>query len=127
MMAFVQGPIKLDASEVEKAQTQLPISNTAALLTIYRTQDNDHNSQIVACDGEPLAQLGTRQYKTLEIAPGAHSCRVAGKKPLAITMLRGDEYFLRVRRTFGGGWELKLVTSGEGEDEIANAELLAPQ
>jgi hypothetical protein len=126
LTAYVQGPVSLDRSAVDQAQAQLPVSASTATLTIYRTQDNHQSAAWVACDGSPLARIGERQYAVVELAPGAHSFQIAGGKPLAVTTAPGEEYFLLVRpRTFGD-WELKPVSTGEGEDSIAGAEMVTP-
>jgi hypothetical protein len=126
LTAFVQGAVSLDRSAVDEAQAQLPLSPSTATLTIYRTQDGHHSSAPVLCDGSPLAQLGERQYAVVQLAPGAHSFQIAGGKPFAVTAAFGEEYFLLLRpRTFGD-WELKPVSTSEGEDSIAGAEMVTP-
>lgn len=127
MTAFVRGPMPLDRAQIERAQSRLPANGLLALLTMYRTKDRDDQQLAVSCDGQRVAEIGERQYATLELAPGEHRCQVEQEKPLVITAVAGEEYYGRLRRGAFAGWELKLVPATEGEEAISTGELVIPK
>ena len=125
---FVHGAVDLVPAEIKDAQTLLPIPNANALFTIYRTKGHGKDPTIVSCDDKELAPLGPRQYTSLELNPGKHICRISAGKPLEIPAQAGQEYFLEVHhKNLTGEWELQLVPSSEGEDQIARSESIGKE
>jgi hypothetical protein len=125
ILAFVHGTVVLDLSALKDAQILLPISNEIATLTVYRTKGQDDKQPLVFCDGNEIGPIGARHYMIIELTPGKHACRVERQEPLEITAHPGEEYFLRLRSgAMTGGWKLQLVDTAEGEDGIANLELV---
>jgi hypothetical protein len=65
--------------------------------------------------------VGDRQYTTLEIAPGKHVCHADGRPALEFTVEAGEECFLSLQyRAISSLWELKAVTTAEGEDSVSS-------
>src|SRR5258708_3966707 len=123
MFGFVHGVVSIDPAELKDAQALLPIPNPTAMLTIFRAKGHRELRPGIACDDKEVAPVGERQYTTLELAPGKHACHTEGQALVEFTADAGEEYFLRVQRgTFASAWELKLVTTAEGEDGVSNLE-----
>ena len=124
LQAFVHGATALDATEIQQAQALLPASNLNATLTIYRKKGQNNSRPTLFCDDKEIAPVGARQYTILALTPGNHTCHVAGQRPLELKANAGEEYFLYLEhRQFADAWQVKLVTSAEGEDAVANLEL----
>lgn len=124
ILGFVHGAANVDPAELKDAQALLPIPNPTAMLTIFRAKGHREVQPRISCDDKEVAPMGERQYTTLELAPGKHACHADGQPPVEFTAEAGDECFLRVHyRIFASAWELKLVTTAEGEDSTANLEL----
>ena len=123
LQAFVHGATALDSSELKQAQALLPASNLNATLTIYRKKGQKDSRPRLFCDDKEIASLGAQQYTTLDLTPGNHSCYVEGQHSIELVASAGEEYFLHLRhRAFVGAWQVKIVTSAEGEDAVANLE-----
>ena len=124
IQGFVQGATARDRAEVADAQALLPNSNETATVTFYRTKGQEESRPRLICDGKEIDKIGARQYATLELTPGEHTCLAEHEQPLKIAAHAGEEYFLHLRpRSATGGWELKPVDTAQGEDEIAHLEL----
>jgi hypothetical protein len=125
IQGFVQGATTRDRAEVIDAQALLPNSNEIATLTVYRTKDQDDSRPRLICDDKEIDKIGARQYATLELTPGKHTCHSEHDSTLEIVAHAGEDYFLHLRpRSVFAGWELKPVDTAQGEDEIANLELV---
>lgn len=125
--AFVQGATDLDAAELQEAQTRLPLRNPTVMLTVFRTNDHNHESASVSCDGKPMPAITSRQYTILELQPGPHSCTVESGNHVELMTESGEEYFLRLRpRMLSVGWELDRASQGEGEDGMAQGRMVTP-
>jgi hypothetical protein len=126
MSAFVDGDARFEHNDLDQAQTEMPLPNMNATLYIFRIKDKQGTSPPVACDDIESGSLAQRQMTGLDLTPGKHSCHV-GPSPVAqLTMDGGNEYYLWLRRTGENKWELKQVSTEEGEDRSADAELLPP-
>jgi hypothetical protein len=124
LQAFVHGASALDATELKQAQALLPAPNLNATLTIYRKKGQRDSHPQLLCDDKKIASLDERQYAVLNLASGAHTCHVVGHRAFELNANAGEEYFLQLQhREFADVWELKLVTTAEGEDAIADLEL----
>jgi hypothetical protein len=122
IQGFVDGAANRDRVEVKDAQALLPFSNEVATLTIYRTKGDDSHPR-VACDEKEIGQIGAQQFAVLELTPGKHACQAEHQPAKEISVLGGDEYFLLLRASgMSGGWELKTMDIGEGEDSVAGLE-----
>jgi len=120
---FVEGNATLESKEVELAQQDLPGRNSDALLTIYRMKGSKDEHPGILCDGKPTAEIGPRQFLTLELAAGSHSCRVDKTTPVQLTLEAGEVRYLHLKsQPISGKWELQTVTAGEGEDSVAKAQ-----
>jgi hypothetical protein len=126
MIAFVQGPVKLDQSEVEKMQSQFPPPDSRPLLTFYREKDRSTELASLSCDGKTVAQLARRQFVLLELDQGTHTCTVGDNGSLEVKAQPAEEYYIRIGpRLLSQGWDIKLVANGEGEDGMATAEMIS--
>jgi hypothetical protein len=128
--AFVYGDATLDDAQISAALEHRPIPNETGLIMIYRTKEQKDARPQVSCDARTIGQVGSRQFMTLEMDPGEHSCRADLGRPLNFPVLGGrDYYFFLHYGTFAGGWELSAVDNGEGEDGVGAAEPIniAPQ
>ncbi len=125
IQGFVQGATVCDRAEAIDAQALLPNSNEIATLTVYRTKGQDESRPRLICDGKEVEKIGAHQYAILELTPGRHTCQAEHDPTIEIAAHAGEEYFLHLRpRSIPGGWELKPVDTAQGEDEIANLELI---
>jgi hypothetical protein len=125
--AFVQGAAGLDAAEVREEQTRLPLRNRTVMLVVFRTNDHNHESASVSCDGKSIPAIPTRQYTILELQPGSHSCTVEPGNHVELMTESGEEYFLHLRpRMLSADWELDRVSQGEGEDGMSQGRMLTP-
>jgi hypothetical protein len=123
IFAFVQGPVTLDYSEVKDAQALLPLPSPAAMLMIFRMKGHSKDRPVLTCDGGAVVPIGEKQYATLQVVPGKHTCRVGDRQPVELMADAGEEYFFHLQRgTMADSWDLKPVTTSEGEDSIANLE-----
>jgi len=126
MMGYVHGAVAVDAAELQKAQTELPVANPTATVTIFRTKGHRETPIRIQCDGNDLGQIGARQYVTTELAPGKHSCQAQPDARVQLETEAGGEYFVYLHsRGWSGSWELKPVSTAEGEDGTAGSELAA--
>src|SRR5205807_1406546 len=89
VISFVQGPVKLDQSDVERMQPQFTPPDSRPLLTIYRQKDRNTELVALSCDGKEVAQLSRRQYVILELTPGIHSCGIETQTPVQLTAKPG--------------------------------------
>jgi hypothetical protein len=123
IFAFVHGEVGLDSAELQQTQALLPIRNTKAMLMIYRMKGHKTDNSELSCDDKTVGPVAEKQYVTLELKPGKHACRAGNTQPVEITAEAGEEYFLHLqRRTLADTWELKPVTTAEGEDSIVDLE-----
>jgi hypothetical protein len=126
IFGFVHGAINIDPAglaELKDAQALLPIPNPTVELTIFRGKGHHELQLRVSCDDKEIAPVGERQYTTLEIAPGKHACHADGRPAVEFTAEAGEGYFLSLQyRTFSSIWELKAVTTAEGEDSVSSLE-----
>jgi hypothetical protein len=127
--AFVNGSIDFDPEAIKLAQEEAPIPNPTAALTFYRrTRGHDDDRPVLSCDHKEVAAVGSRQFATVEIAPGKHECSLRSGKPVEISAEAGQQYFLQVRYSaWASGWELQQVKASEGEDEVADLEEITKQ
>ena len=132
---FVDGPVKLDRADVAEAQSKLPVPNETATLSVYRTIDDrpkcgkkekpdatgsGEGEPAIYCDGRKLGSLAVHEYLTLELAPGKHTCRADDSAPVDISVVAGEEYFLRVgQENKTRGWQIQAVDPLEAEDSLA--------
>jgi hypothetical protein len=120
--SFVNGNFSLDAAAVDDAQTQLPAANENALVMIYRTKGQKEIQPRISCDAKEVGPLGMREFVSLELPPGEHSCGVNTEDPFAFTAEGGKEYYLYLQyATLSGKWKLSLVDRLEGEDGVEQA------
>ena len=126
ILGFVHGAINIDPAgleELKDAQALLPIPNPTAMLTIFRGKGHHKFQPQISCDDRELVPVGERQYTTLEIAPGKHACHADGRPAVEFSAEADEEYFLSLQyRTFSSIWELKAVTTAEGEDSVSSLE-----
>jgi hypothetical protein len=123
LQAYVHGATARDLPEVKDAQALLPASIDIATLTVYRMKSRDDSHPDVTCDGSEVGRVGTGEYAVADLTPGKHTCRTENHAPLEITAQTGEDYFVQLRPSTLGGWELKLMDAGEGEDSVVD---LAP-
>lgn len=127
MTAYVHGDIALDPSRLAEAQARLPLPNTTGLITIYRTKGQKDQKADIHCDGKKLVQLGSRQFFQLEVTPGDHAFSVNQGDPIQLPVSAGREYYLYLRwHAVAGTWKLETVSTPEGEDGIADGEMVPP-
>jgi len=121
--AYVHGSQVLDSAKIEDAQARVSFTQfeTTADATIYRTKGHGGTRLRVLCDGKLAGQIGELQYLHLDLAPGEHSFQIENQPALLIKIQIGQEYYFHLQPHLGD-WELKQVTTGEGEDSIANAD-----
>lgn len=123
LLGFVQGAVNINPAELKDAQALLPIPNPTAVLTIFRAKGHREILAQISCDDKEVAAVGEREFVSLELSPGKHSCHADGQPPVEFTVEAGEEYFLRAQyRTFGSAWELKMLTAAEGEDSVSSLE-----
>jgi hypothetical protein len=126
ILAFVDGDAPIDSYELEQAQALLPIRNTTSLLMIYRMKGHGTEQPSLSCDGKELGAIAEKRYTTLELQSGKHVCNVQGKLPTDLTTEAGEEYFLELQHhRLTNTWELKPMTTAEGEDSISGLEEMA--
>jgi hypothetical protein len=126
IVGFVHGSIPLEAARLGEAEARLPLPNTTGLVTIYRLKGQREQQLEVSCDGKVLAQLGSRQFIELELPPGDHLFSVAGNESLQLTVSPGKEYYLWLRwHAISGVWKIVSVLTPEGEDGIADGEMVS--
>ncbi len=126
IFGFVHGAINIDPeglAELKDAQALLPIPNPTAMLTIFRGKGHHDLQPRISCDDKEIAPVGERQYTSLEIAPGKHACHADDRPALEFTVEAGEECFLSLQyRAISSLWELKAVTTAEGEDSVSSLE-----
>jgi len=128
IVGFVHGSIPLDAARLGEAEARLPLPNTTGLVTIYRLKGQKDQQLEVSCDGKVLAQLGPRQFFELELPPGDHIFSAAGNESFQLTVSQGKEYYLWLRwHAISGVWKIVSVITPEGEDGIADGEMVTKQ
>jgi hypothetical protein len=121
--SFVNGNHYLDSAAVAEAQAQLPLLNENALVMIYRTKGQKEVEPEVSCDNHAIGHLGTRQFASLELLPGEHSCKVNSEDPLTFTAQGGNEHYIYLQYSgLSGKWKLALVDRQEGEDGVSQAD-----
>jgi hypothetical protein len=121
--AYVHGAHALDSTKVEEAQDRVSFTQfeTTADATIYRTKGHGGDRVRILVDGKLAGQIGEKQYLHLDLAPGEHSFQIESQAAQVIKVQMGREYYFHLRPR-AGSWELKTVTTGEGEDSIADAD-----
>jgi len=112
-----------DLGEVKDAQAAVSSSTDIATLTVYRMKGRVDDRPDVSCDGADVGHIGAGQYAVADLAPGTHSCRAENQEKLEITAHEGEDYFVQLKPSGIGGWSLKMVDAGEGEDSVID---LAP-
>lgn len=126
MTGFVHGNISLDPAQLADAEARLPLPNTTGLLTIYRTKGQKDRKPDVYCDNKQLASLGPQQFFEAELTAGAHEVSVERSAPIHLEVSAGKEYYLYLRwHELTGAWKLESVTSPEGEDGVAEGEMIS--
>lgn len=127
MHAFLDGDVTIGLAELEQAQAGLPTPNLTATLYVFRTKERGGLSPPVFCDQNEVGPLGSRQSAIVDLEPGKHSCHAGMSRPIELTVEGGNDYFLRLRSGMSNNWELKPVSTAEGEDRTADSELLPPR
>jgi hypothetical protein len=123
MTAFVDETVLLDTAAVDAAQELLPTPNENALVMIYRLKGKKDQQAQITCDSKDAGELGAKQFLTLELAPGKHTCQADSKFPFEISVSGGQEYYLAVKADrLDGRWHLTLVSNAEGEDGVGAGE-----
>jgi len=123
--AFLGQDSTLDAAEILEAQQNLPVPNENGVVMIYRTKGRNNDLPAVSCDTKTLAKIGSKQFVTLEMAPGEHSCQVEQSKALGFSVSGGHEYYLFLHyEMLTGNWGISAVDTEEGEDGVGAAEAL---
>lgn len=125
--AFTHGATDLRTEELREAQAHLPLKNPIAMVTIYRTADNQDDAAEIYCDDKLRAKISAHQYAVLELEPGPHSCFAEPQKPVELVTNAGEEYFISLQSQKHSFWELNLVSVGEGEDGIARSQMVEPE
>jgi len=121
LLGFVQGAVNVDPAELKDAQALLPIPNPTGVLTIFRAKGHRELRPQISCDDKEVAAVGEREFVTLELSPGKHSCHADGQPAVEFTVEAGEDYFLRAQyRMFGSALELKMLTAAEGEDSVSS-------
>lgn len=126
MLAFVDGDVSFESNDLDQAQNGLPTPNLNATLYIFRAKDKQGASPTVACDNTEVGSLTQRQMAVLDLPPGKHSCVVGSSAAAQLAVDGGNEYYLWLRRSGGDKWELKQISTEEGEDRSADAEMIPP-
>ena len=125
MMAYVHGDSALDSARLAEAQARLPLPNTTGLITIYRTKGQKDQKTDIHRDGKTLVQLGSRQFFQLELTPGDHAFSVNQSDPIQLPVSAGREYYLYLSwHAVAGTWKFETVSTAEGEDGIADGEMV---
>ena len=123
LLGFVHGAVNFEPAELKDAQALLPIPNPTAMLTIFRGKGHRETQPHISCDDKEVVAVGEREFTTLDLAPGKHSCHTDGQPPLEFLTDAGEEYFVQTQyRTFSSVWVLKLMTEAEGEDSMSSLE-----
>lgn len=121
--AYVQGDSPLSNPEIEEAQARLPIPNEAGLVMIYRTKGQKDQHPRFYCDSKEIGEIGSRQYRLIQMDPGKHSCRAEQGNALEFDVASSEEYYLDAKfGSWAGNWKLSLVNKLEGEDGVGAAE-----
>jgi len=115
--------VDLSTTDLKEAQAHLSLKNPSAMVTIYRTWDNQDGPTEISCDGKLKARIGNNQYAVFELEPGAHSCFAELQEPVELVTEAGGEYFVSLKLQ-KHTWELKVVSVGEGEDGIAKGQMV---
>lgn len=123
MTSYVDENVLLDAAAVNEAQESLPAPNENALVMIYRLKAKKDKQAQITCDSKDAGELGAKQFMTLELTPGKHTCQADSKFPVEFSVAGGQEYYLAVKADkLDDHWHLTLVSNAEGEDGVGAGE-----
>ncbi|HTP70252.1 MAG TPA: hypothetical protein VMJ35_15185 [Dongiaceae bacterium] len=122
MTVFTEGVNVLNAEKINEAQDLLPAVNENATVMFYRTKGQKNDWPIVTCDSDELGAIGLKQFLSLEMTPGKHTCFVDPKNPFEFSVVAGQECYIYLHSSSLGSWHLSMVSNQEGEDGVAAAE-----
>ena len=128
VFAYVEGDVRLDAGMVQAAQLRFPRAGGDAQVTFVRPQDGQVARPWLYCQRLKMAHLGARRYLQLKLRPGKYSCYAYKSKPMEFDFEAGEQYFIRIRYRMSLSasrvWEMTLLDTAEGEEEVTLAEPL---
>ena len=121
--AFIDQDQTLDSLKIREVQGNLPLPNENGLVMIYTTKGHKNARPLVSCDARDVAQLGSKQFVTLEMNPGEHACRVEQGEALSFSVFGGHEYYFSLHyNELSRSWGISAVNNYEGEDGVGSAE-----
>jgi hypothetical protein len=120
-----------DAAAPADVPVKPPDAGNRAVLTVYQAHFVGFGgSAAIAfnCDGLDLAGLPDSQYFIVDLEPGAHHCYFGvGRNKADISLVAGQEYYLEVKISHGGGAKLRLVEQKEGQAAIQKFKYVEPK
>jgi hypothetical protein len=104
----------------------------SAKVTFFRSSGGVRGNTIFSCDHDrykitvysgdsKLIHIRRGKFVTLDLAPGKYVFRTSRSKPVEVTLVSGDQVFLRPRQTCGGAFRaleaLDLVLCAEALEQ----------